>query len=41
MNKKVTTIIIVFAVVGLCALALIYAPNIMEAILRVHRIPQH
>jgi hypothetical protein len=41
MNKKVTTIIIVFAVVALCALALIYAPNIMEAILRVHRIPQH
>ena len=41
MNKKVTTVIIVIAVVALCALAVIYAPNIMEAILRVHRIPQH
>jgi len=41
MNKKVTVIIIVIVVVALCALAVIYAPNMMEAMLRLHRIPQH
>jgi hypothetical protein len=41
MNKKVITIIIVVTVVALCVLAMIYAPNMMEAILRLHRIPQH
>lgn len=41
MNKRVTTIIIVIVVVALCVLAVIYAPNMMEAILRMHRIPQH
>ncbi len=41
MNKKVITIIIVISVVALCALAVIYAPNIMETVLRFHRIPQH
>ena len=41
MNKKVITIIIVIGIVGLCALAVIYAPNIMEMVLRFHRIPQH
>ncbi len=41
MNKKVLTVIIVILVATLCALAIIYAPNIMEAILRMHRIPQH
>jgi hypothetical protein len=41
MNKKVTTIIIVITVVALCALAIIYTPNVMEVILRMHRIPQH
>ena len=41
MNKKVVTIIIVIGVVALCALALIYAPNIMETVLRFHKIPQH
>ena len=41
MNKKVTIVIIVIVVVALCAAALIYAPNIMETILRFHRIPQH
>jgi len=41
MNKKVITIIVVVAVVALCALAVIYAPNMLEAILRMHRIPQH
>lgn len=41
MNKKVITIILVLAVVALCVLAVIYAPNVMEFILRFHRIPQH
>ena len=41
MNKKVITIILVTIVVALVALAVIYAPNIMEFILRFHRIPQH
>ena len=41
MNKKVLTIVLVVAVVVLCALAVIYAPNIMEFILRMHKIPQH
>jgi len=41
MNKKVITLIVVIFVLALCALAVIYAPNIMEAVLRSHRIPQH
>jgi hypothetical protein len=41
MNKKVTIVILVIVVVALCALAILYAPNIMETILRFHRIPQH
>ena len=41
MNKKVTTIIIVVVLVGLCMLAVIYAPNMMEFMLRMHQIPQH
>ena len=41
MNKKVVTLIVVIAVVALVALAVIYAPNMVEAILRMHRIPQH
>ena len=41
MNKKVITIIIVTVVVGLVALAIIYAPNMFEAMLRFHKIPQH
>jgi len=41
MNKKVVTIIVVIVVVALCVLAVIYAPNIMEFILRMHKIPQH
>ena len=41
MNRKVTVIIVVIVVVALCVLAVIYAPNIMEAMLRLHRIPQH
>ena len=44
MNRKVLTVIIVVVVVALCVLALIYAPNIMEAMLRLHNSiprPQH
>jgi hypothetical protein len=41
MNKKVITIIVVVVVVTLCVLAVIYAPNMMEFVLRMHRIPQH
>lgn len=41
MNKKVLTIIGVVVVVALCTLAVIYAPKIMEFILRFHTIPQH
>jgi hypothetical protein len=41
MNKKVTIVIVVIAFVALCALAVIYAPNIMETVLRFHRIPAH
>jgi hypothetical protein len=41
MNKKVTIVIVVIAFVALCTLAVIYAPNIMETMLRLHRIPQH
>jgi len=41
MNKKVTVVIVVIVVVALCGLAVIYTPNIMETMLRLHRIPQH
>lgn len=41
MNKKVITVIVVIGVIVLCALAVIYAPNIMDVMLRFHRIPQH
>jgi hypothetical protein len=41
MNRKVITIIIVIGVMALCALAMIYAPSIMEIVLRFHGIPQH
>jgi hypothetical protein len=41
MSKKVTIVIVVLALVVLCALAVIYAPNIIETMLRLHRIPQH
>jgi len=41
MNKKVVTLIVVIAVVTLCALAVIYGPNMIEFILRMHKIPQH
>ena len=41
MNKKVVTVVIVIVVVALCALAVIYAPNMLEAMLRFHKIPQH
>ena len=41
MNKKVITVIVVIGVIVLCALAAIYAPNLMDIMLRFHRIPQH
>ena len=41
MDKKVITLIVVIVVVALVALAVIYAPNIAEIMLRSHRIPQH
>jgi hypothetical protein len=41
MNKKAIAISLVIAVVALCVLAVIYAPNIMEVLIPVHRIPQH
>lgn len=41
MNRKVITLIIVIVIVTLVALAVIYAPNMIEALLRLHRIPQH
>ena len=41
MNKRVVTIIVVIVIVALCALAVIYAPNMMEFMLRFHKIPQH
>ena len=36
MNKKAITIIVVIAVVALCALAVIYAPSLTELMLRIH-----
>lgn len=41
MNKKMITLIIVIVIVAFVALAVIYAPNIMETMLRLHRIPPH
>jgi hypothetical protein len=41
MNKKAITIIVVIVAVALCALAVIYAPNLMEFILRIHNPPPH
>jgi len=36
MNKKVVPIMIVVAVLALLAAAVIFAPNILEAVLRMH-----
>jgi len=44
MNRKVITVIIVIVVVVLCVLAMIYAPNIVGFMLRIHNNlprPQH
>jgi len=41
MNRRVITIVGVIVVVALVALAVIYAPSIMEAVLRMHLIPRH
>lgn len=41
-NKKVLVIsIVVVVVIALCVLAAIYAPSMLEAFPRLHRIPQH
>jgi len=41
MNRRVITIIVVVIVVVLVTLAMIYAPSLMELMLRMHKIPQH
>lgn len=41
MNKKVMTLTILIVMVVLVALAVIYAPGILETLLNSHRIPQH
>ena len=41
MNKKVITIIVVIGVVALCIGTMIFAPNLIEIISRIHTIPQH
>ena len=41
MNNKVITLIVVIVVLALVALAVIYAPSLTEAMLRMHSIPQH
>jgi hypothetical protein len=41
MNKKVITIIAVVVVAALVILAVIYAPSLMEFMLRMHQIPPH
>ena len=41
MNRKVITVIVVIIVVALVTLAVIYAPNMIETMLRFHKIPQH
>jgi small neutral amino acid transporter SnatA (MarC family) len=44
MNRKVITVIAVIVVAALCVLAMMYAPNIMEFMLRLHQgipRPQH
>jgi len=41
MNKKVITLIVVIVVLALVILAVLYAPSIMETLLRFHKIPRH
>jgi len=41
MNKKVTVVVVVIVVLALVTLAIIYAPSLTEAMLRMHSIPQH
>lgn len=41
MNKKVTILIAVIAVLALIALAVVYAPSLTEIMLQMHSIPQH
>jgi len=41
MNKKVIIVLVVIVMLALVALAVIYAPSLTEAMLRMHSIPQH
>jgi hypothetical protein len=41
MKKKVTVWIVMTVVVLVIALAVIYTPNLVELMLRMHSIPQH
>lgn len=41
MNRKVITVTAIIVVAVLCIVAIIYAPNLMELMLRIHKIPQH
>ena len=41
MKKKVVVWIVVVVVVLMVALAVIYTPNLVELMLRMHSIPQH
>lgn len=41
MNKKIPIVIAVIVLLALVVLAVIYAPNLVEVMLRMHSIPQH
>jgi hypothetical protein len=41
MKKKVVVWIVVVVVILMVALAVIYTPNLVELMLRMHSIPQH
>lgn len=41
MNRKLILVLVVVLLVVLCALVVIYAPTIMQALVPFHRIPQH
>jgi uncharacterized protein YybS (DUF2232 family) len=41
MNKKVTVLLVMIAVLALVTLAVIYYPSLIELMLRMHSIPQH
>lgn len=41
MNKKVAIAVVVVVLIGLCALAVVYMPNLAEMMMKIHSIPQH